>query len=117
MYSDLTDESSDFFSGILDLAEEEKDEIKEEYDTRIHEEICSSLESEELSQHIEWIRENSENEQSRSDTKKYQKMQSIEPFSSRDIECYEKYDESWYDEKNLKEIHKESDQLSGGSSQ
>ena len=47
---DLADESRDLFSGILDLAEEEEDKIKQEYDTHIHEEICSTLESEELTQ-------------------------------------------------------------------
>ena len=44
-------------------------------------------------------------------------MESIEPLSLRDIECYEEYDESWYDEKNLEEIHGVSYQLSGSGNQ
>jgi hypothetical protein len=51
--SDLTDKSSDLFTSIFDLAEEEENKIKQENDTHIYKQICSSLESEYLSQEIQ----------------------------------------------------------------
>ena len=108
MYGDLADEPGDLFSGVLDLAEEEEDKIKQEYNTHINQEICTTLESEELTEQIEWLRKHRENQESWSNTEKHEKVESIEPLTSRDIECHEEYDESWDDEEYLEEIHNET---------
>ena len=101
LYGYLADESRDLFSGILDLAEEEENKIKQENNTHIHQEICSTLESEELTEETEWFWEHCEYQKSRSDAEKHEKVESIEPLTSRDIECHEEYDESWDDEEYL----------------
>lgn len=53
LYGDLADESRDLFSGILDLAQKEEDKIKQENNTHINQEICTTLESEELTEETE----------------------------------------------------------------
>jgi hypothetical protein len=47
---DLTDKSGDLFTSVFDLAKEEENKIKQENDTRIDEDISSSLQSEYLPQ-------------------------------------------------------------------
>jgi hypothetical protein len=105
LYGDLTDQSRDFFSSVLDLAQEEEDKVKQENDTHIYQEICSSLESEELAEEIERIRKHGEHEESRSYTKEYEKMERIKTLLLGNIQCHKEYDKSRDDEEYLEEIH------------
>jgi hypothetical protein len=102
---DRADELGDILALWLYFLEEEEDKVKQKYDTPIHECICSSRDSGDTSDTIEWSWEKSKYAKSDTNSEEHEKMERIESLTSRDRESDDRYDQSWDDEENLKQCH------------
>jgi hypothetical protein len=84
--SDSTNEPSDLLTLRLYTLEKKQRKVKKEDDSTIDERICSTCDSHILSDLIEHMRKKAKYKKSDTSCDKYDKMQSIKPFTSRERE-------------------------------
>ena len=103
----LSDEAGDIFFIFFGLIEEEEYKVKQENNTCVYEYIGPSRKSKYMPDEIPQKWKNTKYEETHTYSDKYQKVKRIKLLTSRYIECQDKYNTSWEDEKCVEKGHRD----------